>query len=175
MRLTAGHRRARKATPLFLALALAAVPLAGCGEEGGNARPEASVRVEESPGDGDGYEFVYGDLAEGEFWNDVDTWAGRRVTITSTVHDVIDSHFFTIAGTRGDAPKDLPVVSAAAVREGRIEDGDTVRVTGTVRKAFDVAEAERELGLDWEDELLTDWQDENYIVASRVDTSASLD
>ncbi|MCC3655617.1 MULTISPECIES: hypothetical protein [Streptomyces] len=175
MRSTAGHRRARKTVPLFLALTLGAVPLTGCGEDSGEAGPEASVRVEEPRGDGGGYEFEYGDLEKGEFWNDVETWTGKRVTVTSRVHDVVDSHFFTIAGTRGDNPQDLPVLSGPSVKEGRIEDGDTVRVTGTVQEAFDTAEAEKEVGLDLEDELFTDWQDEHYIVATRVDTSVSLD
>ncbi|SEP96519.1 hypothetical protein [Streptomyces radiopugnans] len=172
MRRNAKSLRPRRAVALPFALLIGVTGLAGCGGEDSPA-PEASVHVEETGGGGDEYDFVYGDLADAEFWNDVSTWVGKRVTIRADVDEVIDEHAFSIAAAEDDAGTDRRVRSLLVVsREARqVEEGGTVRVTGTVREGFvpeDVAEG---LAVDWEEDLFGDWEREQYVVATSVDTS----
>ncbi|MGK5447555.1 hypothetical protein [Streptomyces radiopugnans] len=171
MRRNTKSRRPRRAVALPFALLIGVTGLAGCGGEDSPA-PEASVHVEETGGGGE-YDFVYGDLADAEFWNDVSTWVGKRVTIRADVDEVIDEHAFSIAAAEDDAGTDRRVRSLLVVsREARqVEEGGTVRVTGTVREGFvpqDVAEG---LSVDWDEDLFGDWEREQYVVATSVDTS----
>ncbi|MEE1942631.1 hypothetical protein V1L54_25040 [Streptomyces sp. TRM 70361] len=172
------HRlRTTAALPFVLVSVVAgAAALTGCGEDESPA-PEASVHVGGAQGEGDGYDFVYGDLAEAEFWNDVTTWTGRRITLTTEVGEVLGGNAFTVARadpenreTRGDV-RSLLVVSADTTR---VAEGDTVRVTGTVREGFVPEEVADGLGVDWNEDAFTDWEQEHYVVASSVDTSAEL-
>ncbi|MDG9705670.1 hypothetical protein [Streptomyces sp. DH37] len=179
MHSTAKCRRPRRAAALPFALVLGVVfgtaGLAGCGGDETPA-PEASVHVEDPQGDGDGYDFVYGDLAEAEFWNDVSTWTGKRITIRTDVDEAVNEHAFTVAEADDDAGvgdergnvRSLLVVSADAAD---VREGGTVEVTGVVREGFVPEEVADGLGVDWEDDLLTDWEEEQYVVATSVDTS----
>ncbi|PJE93960.1 hypothetical protein CUT44_30915 [Streptomyces carminius] len=168
MRPPVRHRRLRGSTPLASALSaavLGAVCLTGCGGGGEDApAPEASVRVQDA-GEGGVQDYVYEDLAEDGFWNDLGTWADKRVTITSEVHGTVSPNFFTIAGTDGGEPRSLLVFSP---QEAEVAQGEPVRVTGTVREAFDIAALEGRTGRDWQDDRFTDWAGEHYVYATGV-------
>ncbi|MTE19895.1 hypothetical protein F0L17_12365 [Streptomyces sp. TRM43335] len=173
MRSTAKCRRPRRVAALPFALVLGAVCLAGCGDDEEPA-PEASVHVEETRAGGEDYDFVYGDLAEGEFWNDVDTWVGKRITLRADVGEVVDEHAFTVADAGeddGDNLGDRRNLLVVSADPHQAREGSTVRVTGTVREGFAAREVADDLGVEWEADLLADWEEELYLVATAVDTS----
>ncbi|GAA3645823.1 hypothetical protein ACG5V6_22045 [Streptomyces chitinivorans] len=172
--------RSSAALPLSVvsAVVVGAAALAGCGGDESPA-PEASVSVGATQGAEDGYEFVYGDLAEAEFWNDVTTWTDRRIVLTAEVGEVIDAHAFTVARAdpenRGDDTGDIRSLLVVSADTARVAEGDTVRVTGTVREDFVPEEVANGLDVDWDEGAFTDWERENYVAASSIDTSARLE
>ncbi|PJE93964.1 hypothetical protein CUT44_30940 [Streptomyces carminius] len=123
----------------------------------------------EAAGSGE-YEFVYEDLAESEFWNDVSTWVGKEVTVSADVREIINENSFTIAGTENTDVDELLVVSANAAK---VSEDQAVKVTGTVREGFDVVNVEEELGVRWDDEIYANWDDQHYLEATGIDTSVS--
>lgn len=182
MRPSVKCRRTRRSAALPLSVVSAVVAgaavLTGCGGDESPA-PEASVSVGAAQGAEDGYEFVYGDLAEAEFWNDVTTWTGRRIVLTAEVGEVVDAHAFTVARAdpenRGDDTGDVRSLLVVSADTTEVAEGDTVRVTGTVREGFVPEEVANGLEVDWNEDAFTDWEQEHYVVASSIDTSARLE
>ena len=136
--------------------ASAALVLGGCG---GTAGPETGTDVEdvqEEPAAG-----VFEDFSEAQ------NFAGQQVTVSAEVDEIIGPNAFTIAD---DAGEQLLVVSGGTRQLNR----DTpVQVTGTVRRAFNLAEAEQFASGDFNDAAYTDFSGEPYIQASNIDTTVT--
>jgi hypothetical protein len=161
------------------ALSLAALGLAGCGTSG----PETGTDVEdvqeenvveeptaeETAVEGTIYDGVY----DRDFYDDLDSYERQSVTVSAEVNEIISPSSFTIAGTDETTVEALLVVHDKQLSE--LQPELTVKVTGTVHKAFDLPTVEEETGLDLEDELYEEWDGEPYIQATEVDTSVAAD
>ena len=112
---------------------------------------------------------VYEDL-EGEaviVADDVSTLAGEDVTITGTVYDVLSTVSFQLAG----AGWTVVVLDA---EQAKVDDGDIVQVTGTVRQ-MNVAEIEDDYGVDLDDELYADYEGDLVLVANTIEPVAEME
>lgn len=161
------------------ALSLAALGLAGCGTSGPETgtdvediqeeNPVEETTAEETTAAGTMYDGVY----DQGFYDDLDSYEGQTVTVSAEVNEVISPSSFTIAGTDETTVEALLVVHDTQLSE--LQPELTVKVTGTVHKAFDLPTVEEETGLDLEDELYEQWNGEPYIQATEVDTSVAAD
>lgn len=151
---------------------VAGLALAGCNTEG----PEEGTDVEDiSEGDvaessptpsvsdaglGVGYAGRY----DQTFYDEADTYVGEEVTVSAEVTETLSDDTFVIAGTDNTAVDPLLIVEQEEIPP--LDDGQVVQVKGTVQKNFDVAAAEKELGIDLEDELYADYVGEPYLMAT---------
>jgi hypothetical protein len=134
---------------------LGVVGLAGCGDDE-TAGPETSADVE--------------GVQDEEFWNDVDAWVGKKVTVSAEVNKVISGNAFTIAGDEDSDTDELLVVSADVTK---VREDSVVKVTGTVKDGFNAKEVGQELDVEEDPGIFTGWEGKNYIQASSIDTSVS--
>ncbi|MDP9314534.1 MAG: hypothetical protein M3R24_27260 [Chloroflexota bacterium] len=114
----------------------------------------------------------YANVSVADIVGEFDTYVGRQVAVQSNVEEVISPQAFTLdedALLEGGIDNDLLVISAnqnlGFINEEFVDDG--VVVAGTVRQ-FVIADIERELGYDLDDNLFTDWADKPVIVANVV-------
>jgi hypothetical protein len=98
----------------------------------------------------------------------------QLVTVVGEVEDILGWRAFTIEDNDLLFDEELLVVSARPLldRHGRTVESaflgdDDIRVSGTVR-AFNLAEFERELGVDLEDDLFTAWTGRPAIIAHSI-------
>ncbi|MFJ8194706.1 hypothetical protein ACIQ8D_33885 [Streptomyces sp. NPDC096094] len=134
---------------------LSAVTVGGCGD-GDTAGDEQGADVEE--------------IQETSFWSDVDKWVGKKVTVSADVNEVLNQHSFTLTGHPESDVDEVLVVSATTAD---VTEGQTVKVTGTVKAGFNAEAVKKDLGVNWNDPLYKDWIDEHYLVASSVDTTVN--
>lgn len=92
---------------------------------------------------------------------------GRPVTTSGEITDIVSLRSLTMAG-------DLLVVSRQDLRDAQgqpltttVYGRDPVRVSGTVRE-FNLAEIEREIGADLQDDRFTRWLGKPVVVATSV-------
>jgi hypothetical protein len=98
----------------------------------------------------------------------------QLVTVVGEVEDTLGWRAFTIEDNDLLFDEELLVVSARPLldRHGRTVESaflgdDDILVSGTVR-AFNLAELERELGVDLEDDLFTAWTGRPAIIAHSI-------
>ncbi|MDP9374472.1 MAG: hypothetical protein M3Q65_18885, partial [Chloroflexota bacterium] len=103
-----------------------------------------------------------------------DRYLGRTVTVAGEVDEVLGRRAFTIGGGDFIGDDELLVVGAGElpVIQGRREAAtltadDLVQITGPVRR-FNLAEVEREIGVDLEDALFADWRDKPAVIARTI-------
>lgn len=103
------------------------------------------------------------------------TYAGKTVTVSGAVNDVIGPRAFTIGGDEFYGDAQLLVVSAKAVPTpaGRTAQQallarDVIQVTGPVR-LFNLADFEKEIGFDLDDNAFRDWAGKPAVIARSVD------
>ena len=118
-----------------------------------SAGPERGVTVE--------------NIADPEAFDDdgfTRTLVGQRVTVSGNVSEMVGANAIRLGGDDFGGDGILVInVSASGINEG-----DNVRVTGTVRD-FDAAAFGRELGTNvYADDVYDPWVDENVLVASNV-------
>lgn len=147
-------RRTRRLLPSVLALVLAA-GAAACGRaDDESAGPERGPADVEDVTDGD------------EPITEPDRFVGQTVTVSGEVSDLLGPSSFEIAGEDAGG-EGLLVVGAA--QAPTLDADAVVKVTGTVRDGFDVAEAERDLGLTLDDERFSSFLGRHYVAASSVE------
>lgn len=137
--------------------ASAALVLGGCGDTAG---PEAGTDVEDIQNDPDAG--VLGDFSQAR------SFAGQRVTVSAEVDQIVGPKAFTMAD---DAGEELLVVHRALAPNVAVN--TPVRVTGTVKKAFDIRAAEEFSRADFNDEAFGAFSAEPYIQASNIDTTVT--
>ena len=149
-----GAHKPRPLLVLLLAFLLAA-GVAACGRgDDESAGPETGRTDVEDVTEGD------------EPITEPDRFVGQTVTVSGEVSDLLGPSAFEIAGEDAGGEGLLVVGAAQAPTLG---DDTVVQVTGTVRDGFDVAEAERELGLSLDDALFASFLGRHYIAATNVE------
>jgi len=172
----ATRRRPLAAAAVAGVIAFSGVGLAACGDTAGDETGTSVEDIQEgdapatSPTTAAGtYDGVY----DNTFHDGVNDYLGQTVTVSADVNEVVDGNTFTIAGTDDTSVDPLLVTGAKSTSD--LEPDLTVKVTGTVQEAFDLATVEDDLGVDLDDDLYDDWDGKPYIVASSVDTSVASD
>lgn len=154
--------RARRAAAAA-AVVMSMLALSACGTD--DAEPDNGHEIEDLED-----EFlVTGESRDGteepRFIDDLGSYDGQVVTVSSDILEVISPNSFVIGGPDEVTLDPVLVVSADEI----VLDPDLeARVTGVVHLAFDLATAEAELGLDLPDEVYRDWDGETFIVATDV-------
>lgn len=155
---TAGTWTRQAGLPARLAaagLALAAVTaVSGCGASEPASEPETGTEIEDVQLD-----------AIRDVLPDPDL-EYKSVTVPGQVDTVISPASFSIKDPGQPLVDPLLIVHKDDVSGA--EPDAMVTVTGIVYRGFDVAEVEKETGMDLEDALYEDWQGDSYIVASEV-------
>lgn len=155
------------------AAAVSLLLVGGCGNDTAGPETGADVQdVQEAPGVAEPAEPGVADPGafDTEF-SDVDAYVGKSVTVSADVNDVVSPTAFTIAGTENAVADELLILH----KEGapNVTEDSAVAVTGTVREGFSIADAERYVGTDLDDNLFTDWVGEHYIEATSIDLTVS--
>ena len=96
---------------------------------------------------------------------DPEAYLGQTVTVGGEVNQILGPQAFVIEGNDIIGGDELLVVGANAMN--RIRNDEVVQVTGPVRR-FDLAQVERDLGVDLDDNLFRDWADKPAIVARNI-------
>ncbi|WP_457963394.1 hypothetical protein M1E17_18420 [Arthrobacter sp. D1-29] len=91
----------------------------------------------------------------------------KRVTVPGVVNDIISPSAFSISDPGQPLVDDLLIVHETDLADVRPE--SRVKVTGIVYRGFNVAEVEKETGIDLDESLNQQWQGDSYIVASGVE------
>lgn len=134
--------------------ASAALVLGGCG---GTAGPETGVDVED----------IQNDLPTAggfEDFSGAQNFAGQQVTVSAEIDEIIGPNGFIIAD---DAGEPLLVIYDGTPQ---LTVDTPVKVTGTVKRAFAIYEAEEFASGGFNDTAFSDFNGEPYIQASNVDT-----
>ncbi|MGK3958783.1 hypothetical protein ACLKOZ_21630 [Arthrobacter sp. R4] len=138
------------------ALILAATASAGCSTS--EPGPEGTVEIEE----------VHLDAIR-EVVPDVEEYT--KVTVPGEVKGIISPSTFSIVDPEYPLVEELLIVHETAL-DG-ISPEARVMVTGVVYRGFDVAEVEKETGIDLDQALHEQWQGDSYIVASGIEPSGA--
>lgn len=97
----------------------------------------------------------------------------KRVTVPGEVKGIISPSAFSIVDPDDPLVEELLIVHETNLESVRPE--ARVKVTGIVYRGFDVAEVEKETGIDLDETLQEQWQGDSYIVASDVAPSTASD
>jgi hypothetical protein len=138
--------RGRRAGVPVVAGAVLLLGLSACGDDGGGA-------------EGGGPDIAQ---IQGAFDRDEPgTVTGKKATLSAEVEEVVSPSAFEIV----DEGEPMLVVA----KEKRMPDeGDEVRVTGTVRE-FDIADVRERLGADMSEPLFREHKGEPYLWAERIE------
>lgn len=136
------------------AVIVAATATAGCSTPG----PEGTVEIDE----------VHLDAIR-EVVPDVEEYT--KVTVPGEVEKIISPSTFSIVDPEYPLVEELLIVHESAL-DG-ISPEARVKVTGVVYRGFDVAEVEKETGIDLDQALHEKWQGDSYIVASGIEPSGA--
>ncbi len=139
--------------PFALLLLLAACEQQDAGAEQGATTEEVTNEEADCP------VFTEENLAQ-----QPECFVGQHVTVSGEVTEVFDPRSFRLGG-QDFAEEVLLVVSA---NNANVSTGQVVRVTGTVREEFAVADFEENIEADLDDEALAPAVGEHYIVADKV-------
>lgn len=96
-----------------------------------------------------------------DFYDDAESYVGQEVTVSADVTETLSDDTFVIAGGPDTTVDPLLIVENQEIPP--LDVGQAVKLTGTVKQAFDVAVAEEELGIDLEDELYEDYAGDPYL------------
>lgn len=99
----------------------------------------------------------------GEIAEEPDTFLGKLVTVRSKVEKVVSPNAFTLDDKELVGGKELLVVGAIPAGD-TINEGETVRVTGKVRKFF-TAEIERDFDFDLQPEVEVEYEGKAVVIA----------
>lgn len=102
----------------------------------------------------------------GEIAEEPSVFMGKTVTVSSKVAKVIGPNAFTLDDKEFIGGKELLVVGAIPVA-GSIDEGETVQVTGLVRK-FVTAEIERDFDFDLQPELEVEYEGKPVAIAQSI-------
>lgn len=155
---------------IVVTLPLAALSLAGCATSGSEEGADVEDVVEENePLEDEVLEdeagpYAYDGIYDETFYDEYENYLGEEVTVSADVNEIVSDESFTIAGGFETTVEALLIVGATA----DVEEGESVKVTGIVRQAFDLPTVESDMGLDLDDDLYMDWDGQNYIEASSV-------
>ncbi|WP_035780657.1 hypothetical protein [Arthrobacter sp. H14] len=158
-------------TAAAVILPFAALGLAGCGGGEDTAGPEESADVQDITED-DGVEESeaadsrYDAAYDQAFVDEMDTYVSETVTLSAKVNDDITPKFFSIAGTDDTDVEPLLVMHGEDTMD--VQDGLTVKVTGTLHKALDIAALEENMGVDLNESALENWNGEPYLEAGEI-------
>lgn len=160
MNRTAMGRKRRVGTAV-VAAGLGLGVLAGCGEETAGSEVGASV------GDITGEEPLEVEDAEVDAVDGFTSFVGQMVTVSAGVEEVLTPQAFVLSSPDGEGL--LVIAAEPGIGQINPEDEDPVAVTGIVREAFTLTEAEEEFGFDGDEGLFGEFEREAYIVAQAVD------
>lgn len=140
----------RRRSAALLALLLALSASAGCGGNGAEGITEVNEAFESG---------------------DAESVVGQERTVEGRVQDVISPWVFTVGG---DEPSDIEPLLVVEGNMPAVDQDDPVRVTGVVGE-FEIAEVERELGVDLAETLYEEYEGGPYIRARRIAEDVELD
>lgn len=150
---------------------------AGCADTGGDDQgvdQEVQEQIEELQNEVDRLndrlseidsDVVYDGLYGEDFAANVQDYDDREVAVSGTVEQVVSRNAFTLGG---DGVADLLVISAEGNEE--VQQGDTVKVTGTAHATFDLPAVEDDIGRDLDDAQFEEWDQGPYVAADQVET-----
>ena len=125
-------------------------------------------------GDENADEVLPGGVTVDDITDNPARYLGQTVTTAGEVDEILGPRAFTIGGDDFIGEDELLVVGANQLPaiQGRpgaeqLAENDVVTVRGTVRR-FVLADVERDLGVDLEDNLFRDWADKPAIVAQQI-------
>jgi len=133
---------------------------------GDSASAGAGEPTDDAVGDGVTVESIGEDGQYGAFRDDARSFEGDRVTVSAKVNRVLSSNAFSIGGIEDADVEPMLVVHKDGL--GWLEKGMPVVVTGLVHKAYDVALAEDQVGMELKGVTFEEWGAEPYIEADTV-------
>lgn len=102
-----------------------------------------------------------------------DAYRGQTVVVSAQVDRVLTPTGFTIGGTEQTALPAVLVVTDEPLVE--VDEGETVRITATVRTIEDRDELEQRVGIDLGGLVWDDYEGDPYLQATHVDLSPNYD
>lgn len=112
-----------------------------------------------------------------EITSDPARYYGQTVTVGGEIENIVGRRAFTVGGESFLGDPELLVVGASPLpavagrpADAGLAENDLVTVTGPVRR-FVVADVEREIGFDLDDNLFRDWEGKPAVVARNVNLS----
>jgi hypothetical protein len=152
------------------ALALSPLGLAACGDD--DSEPEAlTVPAEEATEEDEGLGETdpgptYEGLYDRSFVEEIQVYVGEEVVLSAGVEALLSPEAMVIAGAADSGVPPLLVLTSEGldVQEGLSD----IEVAGTVLGSFSTTDAEADLGVDLDDELLAPFEGEPYLVADSV-------
>lgn len=100
-----------------------------------------------------------------DFYDQADAYVGQDVTLSAEVTRTVSPDAFVIAGAEDTAVDPLLVIEAEEIPA--LDDGEVVRVTGTVQKDFDPVKVSQDLGIDLDTSKLGDYEGQPYVEATK--------
>ena len=156
--------------------ASSALVLGACGggeqtPAGHQARPPAAQSGgNTSPGNASGNSCV----AAGQVLSNMQSYAGKPVTVTGTIGQVVSQNAFTVAiqgnnsgGIRGNNANNAQTLLAVAKQTtGTPTAGSPVQVTGVLQPTFDPNQAQASTGINFDRAALTPYNGKPYVEAA---------
>lgn len=116
----------------------------------------------------EGQTYAYTGDYTSSFTDKFDELRDEKVILTADVSTLVSTQAFTLIGTDVEP---LLVVSTEPMTE--LEPGMTVTVTGIVHSEFHLDDAEDQMEVDLEAEVLESWDGEPYIEALKVEAASA--
>lgn len=151
----------------ILSLGLALV-LAGCGQDAQRTAERTAGETRDRAEEMAGRDRQAGDTIQ-RINSDPQNYYGKTVTVSGEVDKVMNPHAVQISG-EGMMQNDMLVVSKrnfSDVARRNLAENDRLQVSGTVRQ-FRIAEIEKEIGFDLDDQAFSDWNDKPVLIANNV-------
>lgn len=136
--------------------------MTACSETAGGEKSTTIEDLQVDEAQVSGVDELYDGPYSSDFAEEISTYVGDEVVVSAKVGEVISEQAFMIAG--GDVEA-LLIVSTDTFD---VSPGALVKVTGTVRKAFTLADVKEDFGSEIDDELFVDREGEPYILASDI-------
>lgn len=96
------------------------------------------------------------------------------MTVSAKVNQIVSPDSFTVGGL-DDTESVEPLLIVWQRGVGELTEGLPVEVTGVVKEAADLPTVLDQMGLDLEDGALVDYNGTNYLQATSIDTTVTVD
>jgi hypothetical protein len=168
-------KRRTKRMGLVAIAASSALVLGACGGGGETPRgPQAQPPAAQSGGNtSTGNASGSSCVAAGQVLSNMQSYAGKPVTVTGTIGQVVGQNAFTVAiqgnnsgGIPGNNANAQTLLAVAKQTTGRPTAGSPVQVTGVLQPTFDPNQAQARTGVNFDRTALTPYNGKPYIEAA---------